>query len=327
MSKRRRTFISDSNNEQLNADMPGFKAYDFDDNVEAFIRSVRAKNRSADTIDYYYTKLRDFRNVLESQGISTQVDRITHDIIESNYVIYLMETLGNRYTTISTKLRAVRAFFNWAVSRGVISVSPMRHITITDAKPKDIETYSREQMINILRQPDLETFVGLRDYAMMTIFLETGVRLREITDIQLDDVRLSDSQIRVDGKNGDDRLVPIQDKAKRVLRRYLKARGASPSDYLFVSNEDGQLSRRGVQNRISKYGRTAGITNVRNSPHTFRHTFAKMSVRAGANIFDLQAILGHKTLEMVRVYVNLYSTEVAEAHKKFSPIENLHLPD
>ena len=61
--------------------------------------------------------------------------------------------------------------------------------------------------------------------------------------------------------------------------------------------------------------------------HTFRHTFAKMSVRNGANLFDLQKILGHTTLDMVRVYVNLFSNEVAEAHRKFSPIENLHMPD
>ena len=110
-----------------------------------------------------------------------------------------------------------------------------------------------------------------------------------------------------------------------MLKRYLKARGASYVDSLFITQDDGKMSRKAVQDRIAKYGRMAGITNVRCSPHTFRHTFAKMSVRNGANLFDLQKILGHQSLEMVRVYVNLFSSEVAEAHAKFSPIENLHL--
>src|SRR5690625_6910135 len=87
------------------------------------------------------------------------------------------------------------------------------------------------------------------------------------------------------------------------------------------------MSRKAVQDRIAKYGRMANITNVRCSPHTFRHTFAKMSIRNGADVFALQKILGHQTLDMVRTYVNLFSTEVAEAHRKFSPMENLYRRD
>lgn len=97
--------------------------------------------------------------------------------------------------------------------------------------------------------------------------------------------------------------------------------------YLFITQDDMKMSRKNVQDRIRKYGRMAGITNVRNSPHTFRHTFAKMAVQNGANIFELQKILGHKTLDMVRVYVNLFSRDVARAHAKFSPVENLNMPE
>lgn len=321
---RRRTYITESNNVRINADMPGFAALDFTDNMEAFLRSIKSRNRSADTVGFYRQNLTRFRDILEKQGISTQVDRITSDIIEGYFIAYSLDELENSYNTVAIRLRALRAFYNWLVSRGTVERNPLDSIVIGTSRNR-VETYTREQINDILRQPDLETFVGFRDYTMMVLFLETGVRLREITDIEVDDVKFTDSQIVIWGKNRTYRRVPIQKRTQTVLKRYLKARGASPVPYLFITQDDAKMSRRIVQERIRKYGRMAGITNVRNSPHTFRHTFAKMSVQNGANIFELQKILGHKTLDMVRVYVNLFSRDVAKAHAKFSPVENLNM--
>ncbi|MCQ6282887.1 site-specific integrase, partial [Bacillus sp. EB600] len=84
-----------------------------------------------------------------------------------------------------------------------------------------------------------------------------------------------------------------------------------------------RLSKKQVQNRISHYGLKARLEGVRCSPHTFRHTFAKMCVQSGANVFELQQILGHSSLEMVRNYVNLFSSEIKESHNKFSPLKGL----
>lgn len=324
MSRRRRTFITESNDEKLNEGMPGFTSMEIIDCRDRFIDAIKARNRSPDTVNFYRQQIRNLILALEDQGIPTKVDCVTYDIIERNFIAYSLNELGVSYSTVAIRLRGLRAFFNWLVERGVLRESPMKDIVINDRERNIVETYSHEQVRELLRQPDLETFVGYRDYAIMTILIETGVRLRELTDIKVGDVRMNDSQILIHGKNREDRLVPIQSQAKRVLRRYLKARGESPVPYLFITHHDRQMSRKAVQERISKYGRMSNITNVRNSPHTFRHTFAKMSVQNGANVFDLQKILGHSTLDMVRVYVNMFSAEVAESHRKFSPIENLH---
>jgi len=318
----RRGLITESND---NVNIPGFTSDDFEDNLTAFIRSRRAANRSDETIRYYREQLGSFMRTLEKQGVATRLQRLTSDIITEHFIEYSLEVRRVKYSTVATCLRAVRAFLNWAEDRGVIEESPMKGITISAPKVSEVETFTRDQFNEILRQPNLETFVGLRDYVIMVVLLETGIRVRELCDINVGDIRWADSQILVHGKNGNDRLVPFQAQTRRVLKRYLKARGASYVDSLFITQDDGKMSRKAVQDRISKYGRMAGITNVRCSPHTFRHTFAKMSVRNGANLFDLQKILGHQSLEMVRVYVNLFSSEVAEAHAKFSPIENLHL--
>lgn len=159
----------------------------------------------------------------------------------------------------------------------------------------------------------------------MTFMLDTGVRVRELCDIKVDDIRWDDGQVLIHGKNGEDRLVPIEAQTKRLLKRYVAARGYSAVDWLFITVDDKQMNRDSVRDRIEKYGRMANIQNVRCSPHTFRHTFAKMSVQNGANLFDLQKILGHKTLEMVRVYVNLFSSDTKESHRRFRPINNLNI--
>lgn len=321
--RRRRTFISTSNSRK---ELPGLNAEDdFEENIEAFLRSQKAKNLSKYTIKYYRDSLYSFMRTLEGQGATTRLRRVTGDMIEGLYVSYLLDVKRLKYTSIASGLRALRAFFNWAKGRGIIEESPMKYVKISKPNSRELETFSREQIRELLQQPDLETFVGFRDYVIMIVLLETGIRLRELTDINVHDIRWQDSQILIRGKNGEDRLVPFQSQARRVLKRYLKVRGESFTDSLFITHDDDKISRKAVQDRISKYGRMANIKNVRCSPHTFRHTFAKMSVRNGADIFTLQKILGHKSLDMVRVYVNMFSSEVSEAHRKFSPIENLRI--
>lgn len=110
---------------------------------------------------------------------------------------------------------------------------------------------------------------------------------------------------------------------KSQLKKYVSIRGYVESDALFVTMDGTALTRRGIQNRIEKYGVLAVIKGVRCSCHTFRHTFAKISVQQGANIFELQSILGHTSMEVVKIYVNLFGTDVRESHKKFSPLKVL----
>ena len=320
MTRRRRYVVNSNNNDPL---IDSTKDDDFDENVSYFLSHLKMKGRSVYTILYYKRELRKFMVTLEEGGVATRLRRLTSDIIMDEYVMYVSEEKGARHASIAATLRALKAFLNWAISRGIISQNPMNDVPIGKVKPKTIETFTRDQIRNLLAQPDRELFIGLRDYTIMVTLLETGIRVRELADIKMNDVRFSDNQILIRGKNGDDRLVPFQTQTRRVLRDYIKARGQADVDYLFITHDDKQMNRDSVRRRTIKYGRMAGIDNIRCSPHTFRHTFAKMSVKNGADLFALQQILGHKSLDMVRVYVNLFSDEVSDAHAKFSPIEGL----
>jgi len=298
---------------------------DFLENLNAFLSDLKFRGRSEYTLEYYRRELRKFMYTLEEQRLNTRLRAITGDLIRDEYVRYMYEERGVKHATVAASLRALKAFFNWSIQRGVVNHNPMEDITIGEPKAPTIETFTRDQIRDILSQPDLKLFVGLRDFTIMILLLETGVRVRELCDIKINDIRISDEQILIDGKNGEDRLVPIQTQTKRALKRYLKARGRSPVDWLFITVDDEKMNRDSVRRRIAKYGRMANIENVRCSPHTFRHTFAKMSVQNGADLFSLQRILGHKTLDMVRRYVNMFGSDIKEAHNRFSPVENLRL--
>lgn len=320
---RRRKYVDNANGNNL---INETKDDDFNENVSSFLTHLRTLDRSPHTLEFYQKELRKFMVTLENNGVKTNLKALTSEIITREYIMYHMDELDAKYATIAATLRALRAFLNWAVDKErVIKFSPMEDVTIGKVRPRTIETFTRSQLRDLFEQPDLSLFVGIRDYAMLTLFIETGIRVRELSDIKLDDVRFSDNQILIRGKNGEDRLVPFQTHTRRVLREYIKARGESDIDNLFVSHDDLPMNRDSVRRRIVKYGRMANITNVRCSPHTFRHTFAKMYIQNGGDVFSLQSILGHKSMEMVRVYVNLFSNEVAEAHAKFSPIEHLNL--
>ena len=295
---------------------------DFDSALHAFLRDCKIRNLSEHTLKYYRNELTTTRDMLERQDVTTKPAKITLKLLQENVILHMMEN-GAKETSINTRLRAVRAFFNWLEKERMISANPARELSLIKAKKEVIETFTRDQIRDLLRQPDQNTFTGFRDYTIILVMLETGVRARELCGMRVADVRWEDSQIRVDGKGYKERLVPIQATVKRQLRKYLAVRGDVSSDGLFVTVDNKPITIRQLQNRIAKYGRMANIKGVRCSPHTVRHTFAKMAVQNGADVFALQAVLGHTSLEMVRNYVNLFSSDVFDSHKRFSPVEKL----
>lgn len=325
---RRKNVITENQSELVADDLevsPSVSYVDYETAMNTFLTNCQLRNLSEYTVDYYYrTELMWFRKLLEEQGIPTEPSSITLEIVENNIIVYLKETKKCRATTINTMIRAVRIFFKFLLTKEMIESNPLEDLRLLKTDKHVIETFTRDELNKLFLQPNQGTFTGIRDFTIMSLFLETGIRLREMVELKVRDIRWEDRQILVKGKNREDRLVPFQDTMLRGLKRWVALRAEVDHDFLFINIDNGPLSKRQLQSRITKYGRMAGIQGVRCSPHTLRHTFAKLAVINGANVFHLQKILGHSTLDMVRVYVNLFSTEVADSHKKFSPLENLN---
>jgi integrase/recombinase XerD len=301
---------------------------DFSSAVDLFLREAKIKNLSGYTIRHYRQELNKFKKNMEQQGLSANPCDITSSMVKEHLILYMMKK-GNQAKTINMLLGTLTTFFNYLVDEKHLSSNPMKTVKKLKFRKNIIQTFSKDQIHQLLSQTDKTTFVGVRDHAIILLFLETGIRTNELVHIQIGDIKWGDNVILItEGKGNKSRYVPMQRTMKRVLRKYVSTRGIDiMSQFLFLNIDYEQLSVRQVQDHISKYGKLANITNVRCSPHTLRHTFAKMSVLSGANIFVLQAILGHSTLEVTRNYVNLFTPEVYELHKKFSPVEILSEPN
>jgi len=159
---------------------------------------------------------------------------------------------------------------------------------------------------------------------MLTLMLDTGLRLGEVVTLKLNQVEMKSCFLTgVLGKSRRPRDVPFSDEVRKILMKYIKIRGELASDWLFVTIDGQALKIRTVQDIIQEYGAKAGIKDVRVSPHTLRHTFAKLYILNGGDPFSLQEILGHTTQDMVKRYVNLWKPEKKIQHAKASPLTHL----
>lgn len=299
----------------------------FEEAMNIFIKDCELRNLRPFTIQYYLNEFNAFLSSLSEQGFDLtklKPANITAEHIKENVILYMRNYKGNRVVSINTRLRALRSIFNFLYKHKHIPHNPMENIKLLKDRKRVIPTFTTDQLNKLLRQPDLITFTGFRDYTIMLLMLETGIRVNELAGLSLNDIRWEDNLVVIrNAKSYRERLVPIQNEMKQQLKKYIAIRGYVESEALFVTIDGTRLTRRGIQQRILKYGEMANIKGVRCSCHTFRHTFAKLSVQQGANIFELQTILGHSSMEIVKTYVNLFGSDVRESHKKFSPLKNL----
>ncbi len=191
-----------------------------------------------------------------------------------------------------------------------------------------MNTFSNDQITRLLKVIPTKRPEGYRDYTIIITLYGTGLRIQELLDLRLNDLNLESGQIKVMGKGARERYVYMSPTVYKVVFRYLNRwRPKVNSDYLFVHDNGQPLSRYYVAHRMQRYGKKAGITGVRCSPHTLRHSFAVNFLRNNGDAFTLQRILGHSTLDMTRRYAELANSDVERRMKAFSPIESLRLGD
>jgi integrase/recombinase XerC/integrase/recombinase XerD len=176
---------------------------------------------------------------------------------------------------------------------------------------------------------DDKTYLGARNRAMILTFIDTELRLSELTHISLVDVNIQNDTIRVMGKGNKERVVPFGKNAKAAILKYCKMRN-SDLPQLWLTEEHRPLSRRGIEITIIRLGKYAGITDVRCSPHTFRHYFGTNSMLNGAPDWAVQTVLGHSTLDMTKKYRETINSQNAIAFHRgskgrpgFSPADSL----
>ena len=311
----------------------------FEDLIQNHAHCLTAEGRSQKTIDWYAANLKRFLRFLKSHNMSTSVKDI--DIPDVRRFIHHLQSEVVRWEdkpdisdsgrlspfSVQGYARTIKAFWSWLVEEGYIEENPIARLKLPRIPNKVIATFTPEQIQAMLRSLDRGTPTGFRNYTIILLLLDTGIRLSELTNLEIGGIDFGQSCMLINGKGNKERTVPFGTQVRRTLWRYAKdyrPHPVSPKEkHFFLSGGGFPLRTRSVQSMITRIGKKAGITGVRCSPHTLRHTFAKMYLMEGGDIFSLQKILGHASLEMVRAYLNLASSDVSQQHRRFSPIDNM----
>lgn len=309
--------------------------------TEAYQLQAKVEGKSPNTIRIYTTALTILDNFLKQEGLSEDVTQIGQQEIK-RFIIHLQQTKAFRehpFTrpqqkgltrhTINCYLRAIRAFWSWLISEEIIEINPFDRLRIPRPPNKVIVPFSNEQIRNLLAAINASSPSGFRDRTIILTLLDTGLRVTELCNLKLEDTNLNERSLKVCGKGCKERVVPIGATVQRAIAKYVNRYRPDPiyqlQDYLFLTRSGECLTLNRIEKIIKRYGNIGGIDGVRCSPHTFRHTFAISYLRNGGDVFSLQRILGHSTLDMVRTYINLTQSDLQAAHLHFSPVDNLKL--
>lgn len=230
--------------------------------------------------------------------------------------------------TVLAYHRALSAFFNRLEAEETLPVNPMRRVPRPKVGQYLVKPFTEEQLKKLLEQPDVGTFTGLRDMALMCFLLDTGCRIAEVLSLTLEELDLERRTATVLGKGKKERLVPFGARTLAWLERYLEKRWQSDAcPNVFVNQYGEPLTVNAMSHRIAQYGRRAGLRGVRVSPHTFRHTFSVNWLLGNGqykgDTLSLQTILGHSTPAMTQRYVHLAGQDLRKLHDRLSPVDQM----
>lgn len=285
---------------------------------QAFLSRCYSQNLSELTIDWYSRKLKLLGEFLAARSVDT---------IESVTPIHIREYLAlqrekrQSTETIFRTWGAYKCYFRFLRRDRILKKNIMDRVERPRRERHIIQPLNMDQVHTLLKVPPQKTPQGVRDRALMLLMVDSGLRLSEAISLKTEKIYWDDGLVTVMGKGRKERVVPIGETTKKALRDYASVRKELDVPYFFLSRRGYQMKNRYVQVAMRRYGRTAGISGVRVSPHTLRHTFAIQYIKNGGDAFSLQSILGHARLDMVRNYVNLAQQDVTTKHRKFSPVD------
>ena len=293
--------------------------------VEKILREFEAylaveKSYSPHTVKAYLRDVTGFLEFLGSPARSEELD-IPRTLLR-RYLARLRRgsegksPLGDR--SLARKLSSLRTFYRYLNKSGRLESDPVALLEAPKL-PKRLPVFAEEAWVHrMMALPDTDTPRGIRDRCILELLYGTGIRLSELVGLKREDLDLRQRMLRVRGKGGRERIVPVQGEARKWLQRWVGSLGsASPRDPIFPGR-CGSLSPRTVQRRVEFYlSRVA--TMERASPHVLRHSFATHLLDRGADLRAIQELLGHASLTSTQVYTHMTTKKLKDVHRKAHP--------
>ncbi len=303
-----------------------------DDFIRQFIQYLSSeRNASPHTCRCYQKDLEEFENFLKTHEMSVhtsgkpeweKVDRITI----RKYLSVLHRV--NKKSSIARKISTLRSFYRYLVREKLVSSNPAKAVSTPKVEKTLPTTLTVDEAFELMDSPSrpLKKVLraeakssALRDRAILELLYSSGLRVGELVGLSLKHLDLHLGIVRVMGKGRKERIVPIGEKAVSAIKVYLDQRGDPESGApLFVNLRGGRLTSRSVGRLIKKYTRVSGIVR-KVSPHSLRHSFATHLLDAGADIREIQEMLGHASLSTTQKYIHLSPGKLMEVYDKAHP--------
>jgi site-specific recombinase XerD len=293
----------------------GYSDTDMPELLDEWARHLRARNLAPRTIDAYLDSAKAFTRFLEGAQISADVTKMRQGDIED--YLNFMHDRGCKPTTVSRDYRHLRQFFRWAVIDDTIEVSPMEKMTPPKVPDTSVAVITHEQRDALLKACEGTGFAERRDTALIRFMLATGVRLAEVTGMQLGDLDMKTDIATVLGKGRKYRGVSFGNRTHEALRRYLKARRTHPKaddDGLWLGRL-GPLKATGIQQVIERRSKQAGIDPPLH-PHQLRHSWAHEYMANDGNETDLMQLAGWTSRTMLDRYGKSAASKRAQENSR-----------
>lgn len=275
---------------------------------------------SPHTLRNYMSDLNQFYQYLSKGKKLSDWNQITSLTIRSY--------LGNLYkqnnrSSIARKLASIRHLMKFLLKEKIILKDASQLISTSKQEKRLPAILNVDEMFHLLETPDSTTKMGKRDRAILELMYATGIRVSELTAINLEDISWDTNTLKVRGKGRKERIVPFGEKAKKRLLIYKEERSTflkkrDESAAFFLNHFGGRLSTRSIARLIDKYILLCGSLR-RISPHTIRHSFATHLLSAGANLRDIQELLGHESLSTTQKYTQVSVDKLMEEYDKAHP--------
>jgi integrase/recombinase XerC len=285
------------------------------------------RNMSPHTLRNYESDLAQFREFLfrveKREPAPAEIDRLTiREWMAS------LDAAGTKKATRARKLASLRTFFQFLIREGKLETNPAKLVATPRIERKLPKHLSMEDAVRLLESPDINTDLGRRDRAILEFLYATGIRVSELVGINLGDLDLRERMVRVMGKRKKERVVPFHEHALQALMLYLTEtrpvflNECPPAERderaVFLHRRGGRITTRSVGRMVDKYIRQcADIHNI--SPHGLRHTFATHLLDQGADLRDIQELLGHARLSTTQIYTQVSMEKMIEVYDKAHP--------
>ena len=281
-------------------------------NLEHFVQVLKIeKNHSSNTINSYLSDIKSFEKYLIKRRITFKKIINESDVIKK-YFRYLSRSKISS-TSIKRKYSSLSSYFSYLIDRKIIKKNPLNGIYTPKLIKKLPTVLSVEEIKKIFKQSENtdNELLGLRDRCIIELLYSCGLRVSELCSLKVNNLQFDSNVIRFFGKGNKERIIPLTFYAKEWLENYLyqsrqilSNRKSSEQKFVFLSNNGKRLTRAAVWQSIKKYVKAAGIVKTV-SPHTFRHSFATHLVDGGANLIEIQKLLGHSDISTTEIYVHL----------------------